>query len=169
MIKESRTGITRLQIILVVLLTIFYFSYMLIPNPDQMTEVRGVYYGSYIWPVGIFLFRLLGSFGWVIFGTGMAVWFWYSLPIYILLQEILNIQIPFTASPALNGEYPLAWWGWLFMGFLVVLYNFLLTLAIPHLKSVFRFFFKSAEHMSFKQSDDVLGFKDMKQRGFQES
>lgn len=143
---------------------------MLVPNQDPTGQVRGAYYGAYVWPVGVWLYRILGPIGWSIFGIGMTLWFWYSLPMYILLQGILQIQIPFTASPSLTGEYSLAWWGWVIMFMVVVLYNFMLALGIPYFKDIVRFFFKSAQTMSFKDKDAVYSgmSKNVKTRGFEE-
>lgn len=160
--------LTKLQILLIILLTIFHFSYMLVPNQDQTTQVQGAYYGAYVWPVGMWLFRMLGSVGWSIFGLGMTVWFWYSLPLYFLLQGILRIEIPFTATPSLTGEYPLAWWGWSIMFVVVLLYNFLLALGVPYLKNALSFFFKGAKTMSFQDPVHKGMPKEVKTRGIEE-
>jgi len=161
--------LTTFQFLLIFLLTIFYFSYMLVPNPEPTDQVGGVYYGAYVWPVGLWLSSVLGSVGWSLFGVGMTVWFWYSLPLYIFLQGILQIEIPFTATPTLTGEYPLAWWGWVIMFVVVVLYNFILSLGIPYIKHAIGFFFRGAKNMSFDDAVYSGMPKNVKPRGFEEA
>lgn len=167
---KMNNKLTKVQFLLIAVLTIFYFSYMLVPNQNPTDQVRGEYYGAYVWPVGIWLYRVLGPLGWSVFGIGMTLWFWYSLPLYILLQGILQIQIPFTATPSLTGEYPLAWWGWMVMFGVVILYNFLIAYSLPYLKHSVRFFFRGAKVVSFKDEDAVYSGmpKNVKTRGFEE-
>ncbi len=121
-----------LRVYAIIALSVFFFAYLLIPNPEPTQQIQGQYYGDYIWPMGVLMHKSLGQAGWHLFSHAMGVWFIYAFPVFLVGQGILRIPIPFSPTPYI-AELPwpnVLQWGVLF--FLVIFYNYLLVKALPY-------------------------------------
>lgn len=144
-IKLSMGKLRFIFLAIIFILTAFFFSYLLIPTPVENLQVRGQYYGDYIWPVAVFLHSVLGATGWSLFGFFMNFWFIYALPIFVVAQGILKIPIPFTPRPLIEPVPELVTWQWMVLLLVVLTYNIILLWCMPIVAGLVTIFIKGIQ------------------------
>lgn len=143
-----------LKIYAIIALSAFFFAYLLIPNPEPTQQIQGQYYGDYIWPVGLVMYKVFGDAGWSMFSNTMGLWFIYAFPVLLVGQGILRIPIPFSPSPYI-AELP--WptiWQWGVLMFLVIFYNYLLVKVLPYGIRALVFLAKGAKYAQIGNPDE---------------
>jgi hypothetical protein len=153
-IEHTFNKFSIIKVYLVLTFTLFFFSYLLVPNPEPTKQIQGQYYGEYIWPVGVMMHKSFGETGWTLFSYSMSVWFIYAFPVFLVGQSILQIPIPFSPTPYIS-ELPwpnVLQWGVLF--FIVIYYNYLLVKMLPYGLKVLVLFAKGAKHAQIGNPDE---------------
>ncbi|MCA9397701.1 hypothetical protein KC573_02630, partial [candidate division WWE3 bacterium] len=151
--KRFITKYSILQIFGVIALTAFFFSYLLVENPQPYIAVRGVYYGKYVWPVGLLFHQVLGPLGWEIFVWGMGLWTVYALPVYAIIQGIFGVTIPFSTTPLIANITEPTLWEWSIMGATVIVYNTVIMLIIPYFFKVIHLILLGAKYAEINKVD----------------
>lgn len=97
---------------------------------------------------------MLGINGWQIFSGGMSLWFFYSLPIFVVVQGLLGIPIPFNPNPLTATISELTMLQWSIMGAVVITYNIFLVMVFPYFFKIGILLLKGVKYAELKKPDE---------------
>ena len=141
-----------LQGLVVIILTAFFFSFLIYKNNSEFSRIAGVYFGKYVWPLGLLLYERYGSRGWALFSFFTSIWYAYAWPLFYVVEGMFKIQIPYTKELSLYAEYTLSTGQWTLLFFCVLVYNIIIAALLPYVLRFVYYVLYSIRYMSFKES-----------------